>query len=362
MIGLSLAWELANRGFRVSVVDAGPIKRAASWAGAGILPPAAGIDATTDPYEQLRSRSHELHSLWAQKLASLTQIDTGFSRCGGIYLARTAAEKATLMANQFWWNEHEIEHRRLDHQQLAALEPELSGTHSSKTHCAWLLPDECQLRNPRHLKALAQACRQSGVHIMEKMVVKQTHVQNRRVAWVECESGLQLRADRFCVCSGAWTRQILDQLEISNGILPVRGQMVLYRCSSPPIHRIINEGHRYLVPRADGRVLAGSVEEEVGFVCETTEPSIHSIRNWAENLLPVLGDSTVERTWAGLRPGSFDGFPYLGAVPSVENLYVASGHFRSGLHLSCATAEVMANLIEGKENQIDLHAFRIGRG
>ena len=126
--------------------------------------------------------------------------------------------------------------------------------------------------------------------------------------------------------------------------------------------RIVNEGNRYLVPRRDGLLLAGSIEEEVGYVCETTEAAITQIRDWAESILPTLAQVPVEKTWAGLRPGSFDGLPYLGAIPGFSNAYLAAGHFRSGLHLSCATAEVMADVIEGKPPAIDLSQFRVGRG
>jgi len=170
------------------------------------------------------------------------------------------------------------------------------------------------------------------------------------------------QAEQLCICSGAWARQTLQQHGLANGILPVRGQMVLYQCDRPLLNAVVNEGHRYLVARRDGHLLAGSVEEEVGYVIETTDVAIAQIRRWAEGVLPALKEQIVERTWAGLRPGSFDGFPYLGRVPGVENMFMAAGHFRSGLHMSCATAVVMANVMDGLPNSIDLHPFRVGRG
>ncbi len=125
---------------------------------------------------------------------------------------------------------------------------------------------------------------------------------------------------------------------------------------------VVNEGHRYLVARRDGRLLAGTIEEEVGYVEETTDEAQSQIRTWAERILPQLRHQPIEKTWAGLRPGSFDGFPYMGSVPGHEQLFLAAGHFRSGIHLSCATAVLMANLMEGLANPIDLHPFRVGRG
>ena len=89
---------------------------------------------------------------------------------------------------------------------------------------------------------------------------------------------------------------------------------------------------------------------------------LEQLRTWAEGLLPQLKNTPVEKTWAGLRPGSFDGMPYIGEVPGWPNVYVASGHYRAGLHLSCATAVVTADLMQGKKPAIDLTPFRLGRG
>jgi glycine oxidase len=171
-----------------------------------------------------------------------------------------------------------------------------------------------------------------------------------------------IAADRICISSGAWSVHLLQSLGIETGILPVRGQMVLYRLEEPLFRFVLNEGHRYLVPREDGHLLAGSCEEEVGFDATTTESMIAELRAWAEGLLPELARATIERTWAGLRPGSFDSFPYLGAVPSWENVYIASGHFRHGLHWSTATAVLMQALMSGQPTEIDLEPFRVQRG
>lgn len=178
---------------------------------------------------------------------------------------------------------------------------------------------------------------------------------------VLAENGKLYENCRVCLCSGAWTRHFLEQLGFRTGIMPIRGQMLLYRASQPLATRIINEGNRYLVPRDDGYLLAGSVEEEVGFDCSTTEQAIAHIRNWAESTLPILNHTAIEKTWAGLRPGSYDGLPYLGPVPGSRNLFVAAGHFRSGLQLANATAVVMANQLLGQPNEIDLSPFRVGR-
>lgn len=359
VIGLSLAWELARRGQRICVVDAGEIGSGASWAGAGILPPSPQKGAV-DPFEQLKALSHRLHPLWAQRLREETGIDTGYQRCGGVYLATSRAESATLAANSLWWTEHGIEFERWTNDRLLREEPGLSAVVGTGVMAAWYLPDECQLRNPRHLKALVAVGQNCGVNYVANCAMEDLVVEEGSVAGIRA-NGNVIRAQQVCICSGAWARMSLQQLGFSTGIMPVRGQMVLYRGETQLLKRVINEGNRYLVPRSDGRLLAGSVEEEVGYVIETTGDAIDHIRSWAERILPPLAECEVERTWAGLRPGSYDGFPYLGTVPSIDGLFVAAGHYRSGLHLSCATAVVMADLMLGQPATIDLHPFRLGR-
>jgi glycine oxidase len=356
VIGLSLAWRLAQRGQRVQVIDRGEPGREASWAGAGIIP-AAVQRPDQHPYERLRGLACGLHERWAAELCELTGIDNGFRQCGAIHIARTPGEAAALAA----WADHEREQgivvEMLTCSQLLDLEP---GLALPRPLAAALLPGEAQLRNPRHLQALRRACEISGVTISCGIEVFGATTQGDCLTSLETSSG-SLRASRFCFTAGAWTGAILQRLGVLAGILPIRGQMVLFRGERPPIRRIINEGSRYLVPRDDGYVLAGSTEEEVGFDKSTTDEAIADLTNFARQLVPALVDATIERTWAGLRPGSFDGLPYLGPLPRLKNAYVAAGHFRSGIYMSTATALLMTQLLCGEPTTLDLAPFRLSR-
>ncbi len=361
VIGLSIAYELAGRGLQVQVLDHSTVGRGASWAGAGILPPCP-TQGAVDPLDQLRALSHPLHAKWAVDLKSLTGIDTGYKRCGGLYIARSAAESATLSAQQLLWSEHGIEAYLWAREDVSKHEPNLRcllGEQNLKA--VWHLPDECQLRNPRHLQALAAACRLRGVEILENVAVQSVEPIGDEIVEVVARDR-SFRASRACICSGAWSKLLLDDMDIPTGIMPIRGQMVLYNTDECLLNQVVNEGHRYLVARDDGRLLAGSCEEEVGFEVATTDSMIAQLRKWAESILPQLQNAKIEKTWAGLRPGTFDGMPYIGQVPNFKLLFVASGHYRAGLHLSCATAEVVADLIQGNQPAIDLSPFRVGRG
>ncbi len=163
------------------------------------------------------------------------------------------------------------------------------------------------------------------------------------------------------VAAGAWTESLLAGLGVPIPTPPVRGQIVLLKTHRNALRRIVEHGPRYLVPRDDGRVLVGSTEEFTGFEVRTTAEGVLGLLQEALALCPSLADAEVERGWSGLRPGSFDHRPYLGPMPGYRNLYVASGHKRTGLQLSPATAHVLADLILGRTLSIDLTPFRLDR-
>lgn len=361
VVGLSLAYELAGRGATVRVIDRGPLAREASWAGAGILPPANAATAK-HPYDELRGLSFERYEEWSRRLLAETGIENGYRRCGGLYVARTVGEAASLRG---LWNacrDEQVAIERLDAQQLGEREPALRPVAASgRLKAAYLLPQECQIRNPRHLQALARGCELRGVVLTTDCEANGFRLAHERLVGIETTQGL-LTAAQICLTSGAWTQQLLLKLGIANGILPIRGQMLLYACDARPFTAIINEGNRYLVPRDDGRVLVGSTEEEVGFDKQNTAAGLADLQAFATEFVPQLATARLEKSWAGLRPATFDGWPYLGRVPGLENAFVAAGHFRSGLYLSPGTALVMADLLLGQTPRIDLTPFRLGRG
>ncbi len=358
VIGLSIAWELAKRGHQVRVLERGEhVGREASWAGAGILPP-ANPDTALDPCEKLRGISHQLHAAWAEQLKQESGIDTGFRRCGGIYLARKPGEAASLAGYMHLLRQEEIEAQELSGNDLLQLEPALAPDSFS---AAYLVPDELTLRNPRHIKALASSCELRGVHVDTNCEVFDFENHNGIITGLKTSRGL-IAGKQFCVTGGAWSSRLLKQItDIPIGLVPIRGQIALFEAPVNLISHILNEGSRYLVPRDDGKVLAGSCEEEVGFEKGTTPEMLEQLADFAYSLVPALKECEITLTWSGLRPGSFDGVPYMGKIPHVENLFMASGHFRSGIHLSTGTALFMADLLESKKTFVDPDHFSILR-
>jgi glycine oxidase len=360
VVGLSIAYQCASVGWNVLVVDA-DAAGASSWAGAGILPASATVPAL-DPLEQLRALSHRLHKQWHHSLLQETGIDNEFRECGGLHLGRTNAERATLAANRMWWDEHGIAYENWSIEELIRRVPSLHRIAQSHTDLSsTFLPQECRLRNPRHLQALKMACELRGVDLIEHSRIDRFETVGDRIV-AAIVGSRRLSAERYCVTSGAWASQLLRPIGIETGILPVRGQMILYKLEQPPFSMVINDGHRYLVPRDDGHVLAGSCEEEVGFDSNTTEVMLQQLQDWAFGICPQLEESRVEKTWAGLRPGSFDTYPYLGTLHPFENGFVAAGHFRHGLHWSPGTAVLMYQWMNGQKTDMDIMPFCVQRG
>jgi glycine oxidase len=359
VIGLSMAWELAGEGLHVRVLERGEPGREASWAGAGILPPpSASIEPAS--LASLTEMSWRLHPIWHEQLRGLVGIDNGYRRTGGIYIAANGAEAERLHAEAAEWRRAGAAAEAMDAAELIRREAALAGGWAAAAPAALWVPDEAQLRNPWHLKALRAACQARGVRVCPGVSADGFLVRRGRVQSVETPLG-PIAAGAVCIAGGAWSQAIASRLGVRLQIRPVRGQIVLLDTGEPLLGRIINVGRRYLVPRAEGRVLVGSTEEEAGFDNRTTAVGISGLLEFALGLVPRLEQARVETTWAGLRPASADGLPYLGAIPELQNAFVAAGHYRSGLLLSPATAVVMSRLIRGLPPEVDLAPFRIDR-
>ncbi len=360
IIGLSLARELAGRGFRVRVLARERGARTTTWAAAGILPPAP-LWRDCPPSDALTAWSDALHREWSRELREETGIDNGLLPSGGLHLARSPAGKAALEADHDRWQSRGAEARLLDRGELFDLEPALArGRDASAILGAMLLPGEMQIRPSRHLDALEASCRKRGVSI-EEADVRQLVLRGHSLERVITATG-EVRAGTWIVAAGAWTGGLLRPFGLEIDTRPIRGQIVLMRLAAPVLGRIVNRGLEYLVQRPDGRLLVGSTIEDVGFTPETTPETVAELENVAASLLgDLVRGATVERTWAGLRPGSFDGAPTIGRIPGYDNVLVSAGHFRAGLHQSTGSAVLLADLLAGRPTHLDMAPFAADR-
>jgi glycine oxidase len=343
VIGCSTALELASAGASVSLLERGPAGQESSWAGGGILYPLLPWDYA-EAVNRLVQRSIALFPAWAEDLRAASGIDPEYQRCGMLVLPPFSTARA-----QAWCATHAT---RLESAKARELVPPLSVDENA----LWL-PDVAQTRNPRLLKALRRRLELLGVGILEHAEVTGWKDDGTRITGIETSRG-DLKAGRYIVASGAWSGNLLGGLVPNLDIRPMRGQMLLFKTEPGTLRTIILQNGFYLIPRLDGHILAGSTLEDVGFDKSTTAQAKAMLHAHAMRILPLLKQAPVVRFWAGLRPGSPDNIPTIDRHPQLENLYINSGHFRYGVTMAPASAEIMASLVLGRPQAMDIAPYR----
>ena len=371
VIGLSIAWELARRGQSVSVLNWDAHQNSASWAAAGIFPAQpqdTSVRLEGTPIEQLTQYSNRLHRQWAESLLEETGIDNGFRRCGSLALATTTKTESDILNCVENWKRLHVEHKSISTRDVRELEPAISDKFiTDHMRSAYYLPNESQVRPPRHLKALREACLRRGVEIVDNARVQNFIFDTDQIVSVNVEGRdlacCSMHAATFCIAAGTWSEGVLQKLHLNLPTRPWRGQILLHKTDPGTIRHIINigSGLDYIIPRDDGHLLIGSTIEDVGFDLSNTPLSLDRLRTFAGELFPDLGSHQPKKSWAGLRPGSPDGLPTIGRVPTLGNAWLATGHYRSGFHLSTGTAHLIADSICGISSEVQLEFFSAER-
>lgn len=364
-IGLTIAWDAIRRGHHVTVLDRADIGRGTSWAAAGILPPNRW-ESSTDPLDQLRGYSHSLIESVCEQIHAVSGVDPEYKKCGGWYLAGTPGEAAAMTGMVQYWRDLDIHCEQVKLQDVAGREPALaawvgqSNERANVRKHAWFAPGEHQIRPPLLLKALRESCVAKGAAMMPGVNIEKICESSTSVT-CDLQDGRTVIGDTIVLSGGSHTGFIDESLSLQNSLVPIRGQILLLKTDQPLLNSVVNVGHRYVLCRQDGNTLVGSCEEEVGFDGSTTDDAIDGLHRFAADLIPDLKDAKVVDRWAGLRPLTFDGFPMIGRVPNRDSIYVASGHFRSGIHCSFGTARLILDLIEDRMTAIDVSPFRVGK-
>ncbi|MES9939360.1 MAG: glycine oxidase ThiO [Candidatus Thiodiazotropha sp. 6PLUC2] len=333
IIGMLTARELHSAGMQVTLLEQNQTGQESSWAGGGIISPLYPWRYAPS-ISDLATWSQGVYPSLAKELTEQSGVDPEYTPSGLLIIDPEDSEKALQ------WSEARGENLQLiESKEIAACEPALQ---TNAQHAAWM-PDVAQIRNPRLTKSLHGAiCDDITIHQNTK--VTDLVIQNSRIKGVETESG-QFEADKVVICAGAWTGQLLQSLPIPPAIDPVLGQMIIFKHQPGRISRVTLHQDRYVIPRRDGRVLIGSTLEFRGFEKTTTAQAKQELKAYALNHYPELAQSEIEHHWAGLRPGSPSGVPYIGPVPDIEGLYVNAGHFRNGVVLGPASCRLTADLV-----------------
>jgi glycine oxidase len=342
--GLSAALTLLQRGHQITLLERGTVGHESSWAGGGILSPLLPWDYP-EAVSALALRSMAAYADWVAKIEAISQLDAEFWRCG--MLALDVAEPEQALA---WCAAHGMTAERHcpDTPNLA---PGIC------THNPVWLPEVAQARNPRLVAALRAAVLKLGGVIHEHCPATGVEVQGGRVTAVQTATGV-FPADSVVVATGAWSGLGLGALAPMPQVRPIRGQMLLFRLEPGVLDTILFRKGLYLIPRRDGHVLVGSTLENAGFDKSTDEATRRRLHAEAAELLPALKDIQPVQHWAGLRPGSPDNIPIIDRHPDFDNVFVNIGHYRYGVTMAPASAELLVDLMEGNSPALDPAPYR----
>ncbi len=343
VIGLLTAFHLATAGVRIELIDRSSAGRESSWAGGGIVSPL---------YPWRYSPAVTALAHWSQDF---------YPQLGQQLLAETGVDPEVFVTGLYWldlddeaealaWAAREgrpLAPVAID--RVHAAVPPLGPGFRHAIHMAGV----ANVRNPRLTRALREALlHMPNVSVREDCEVRRFVRDGQRVTGVNTADG-ELLAERVVLCAGAWSGELLASLGFSLPVEPVKGQMILFKYAEDFLPAMVLAKGRYAIPRRDGHILVGSTLEHAGFDKTPTSEALESLKASAFELLPQLVDAELVGHWAGLRPGSPEGIPFIGPVPGVDGLWLNCGHYRNGLVLAPASCQLLADLILGREPVID---------
>ncbi len=343
VIGLLTAFNLAAEVEQVVLCDKGEVGKESSWAGGGIVSPLYPW-RYSPAVTALAHWSQDFYPQLGERLFASTGVDPEVHTTGLYWLDLDDESEALA-----WAAREERPLSAVDIAQAYAAVPVLGSGFSRAIYMSGV----ANVRNPRLVKSLKAALQaMPNVVLKEHCEITGFSRDGETITGVETATG-PIAADRVVLTAGAWSGELLASLGLNLPVEPVKGQMILYKCAADFLPSMVLAKGRYAIPRRDGHVLVGSTLEHAGFDKTPTEDALESLKASAVELLPALADATPVAHWAGLRPGSPEGVPYIGEVPGWQGLWLNCGHYRNGLVLAPASCQLFADLLLGRAPIID---------
>lgn len=353
VIGASAAFELASKKLRVLVLDRQQPGQEASWAAAGMLSPAP--DSPRDiPLVPLGRESLKLYPSFLAEIEEASGRSAGYAREGAIEIF-PAPHGESLRDHQV------TQCRRLE---IAAEAISMEAARSWETeigpaaHAAAWLPEEGTVEPRLLMGAVIAAAQNRGVEFRADCEVTGLLIDDGRCGGIVAGDE-KIAAGHVIVAAGCFSSQIARDTELLSRYAPtrpVRGQMMALRPDGARLQRVIRSERGYLVPRRDGRIVAGSTSEEAGFEKRVTPGGMRRILDNALELVPSLAGAEIVETWSGLRPGTPDDLPILGPT-DIEGLLIATGHYRNGILLAAVTAKLVREWVTTGRTSFDTRTF-----
>lgn len=323
VIGLATALELQLAGLRVRVLERGAVGRgSASWAGGGILSPLepGGIEPEAMP---LLRDSLAMYAGWCRSLHEASGIDPEYLESGLRVLNPHDTPGWEALARDCGWR---VQIRDAD-----------GGLLGDAKGSLWL-PQVAQVRSPRLLRALVGAFRDAGGELLEGESASMLLCKGDRVVGVRTARDAHAAA-QVVLAAGAWSSSLAPECAVR----PIRGQMLLLDACPGELDAVVLQEGRYLIPRKDGPVVAGSTLEDEGLDDRITEDGRREILRSVERMAPALAQRRVLAQWSGLRPGAQR--PQVGPSESRRCLYLNVGHHRLGITLAPGSARALCRTV-----------------
>jgi len=353
--GSSVAFELSKRGKKVLLLEKDRIASKASSAAAGMLAAQAELD-DDGPLFQLAKKSRGMFPRVADEIKELTSIDIELINAGMYKIALTEQDedqfKKVIKVHQAAGEQAEW----LSGEKVRRKEPVLSD----EILGAMFVPNDGQVSAPQLTKGYVKAAVALGTELKEYIDVQSFIVRNDKVAGVVTNEG-EFYSDSVIVAGGAWSGRLLQETGLTLSTYPVKGECFSVLTKRPLLTGTIFSHGCYLVPKKGGRLIVGATVKPHTFNQTVTVDGISTLMCKAQKLVPEISGAEWEKAWAGIRPQTGDGLPYLGEHPAYQGLFIATGHFRNGILLSAITGEVVSDLVERKQPAVDVTPFHINR-
>jgi glycine oxidase len=354
VIGLAVARALALRGVSdVVIIERNSLGAESSAAAAGMLAPQAEAHRDHE-FFRLTCQSRDLYPAFSAELLDETGIDIELETTGTLYLAFTEHDEHELESRYQWQHEAGLRIERLSAAAVRQLEPSINEA----VRAALKFPLDTQVENRRLISALAASNDRLGVRMETGTVATSLKIEHRRLTGIETSSGL-IDTNSVVIAAGAWSSLLNagDKTLPDLRIKPVRGQMLCFEPKPAIARHVIYSPRGYIVPRRDGRMLAGSTTEHAGFEKHVTAAGVQSILAAALEISERIAGLPLTDSWAGLRPRAADTLPVLGPCAEIEGVYYATGHYRNGILLAPITGELLTAAIVDKVFPESLEIF-----
>jgi glycine oxidase len=348
LIGGSIALELARAGLRIGLFDRQEPGQEASWAGAGILSPAPESAAMIS-LVPLAKASMAIYPEFVRMVEEISGQNVGYRQKGTLQAIFTpdARELSTVIALHHGLG---LKAEPLRAEDARKLEPALS----EELEAAVLRPEEASVDNRALTQAVLEAALRTGVQFFAGCGVEGISRAGGRCVGLKLNNE-KIEAEWTIIAAGCFSANI-EGVAAYAPVRPAKGQMIALRADDLNIEKVLWSEKIYLVPRNDGRILAGATVEYTGFEKGLTAGGLEKILAGTLELSPGLANARVEETWAGLRPDSPDHLPILGPT-ELDGLLIATGHFRGGILLTPITAQLVREWVTQQRASVDWDRF-----